>query len=189
MAYRFLEPGEISIHDDRWMTYPWGVTGGEPGQRSDKILHRADGTVENMPSKCDRIKVEANDMLFFNTWGGGGCGDPFEREPEKVAFDVKAGLVSVKGAKRYGVVLKDDLTVNEKRTATLRAKLSKARGKPAVFNFGGTIEEIKKRCKKETGFDAPRPPEFQSWVTQGEKVTKAPAKKKRKKRATKPKAA
>ena len=75
------------------------------GGRCVIVRRRADGTVENMPSKCDRIKVEANDMLFFNTWGGGGCGDPFEREPEKVAFDVKAGLVSVKGAKRYGVVL------------------------------------------------------------------------------------
>ena len=41
MGYRFLEPGEISIHDDRWLTYPWGVNGGLPGERSEKILHRA----------------------------------------------------------------------------------------------------------------------------------------------------
>ncbi|MFK7888755.1 MAG: hydantoinase B/oxoprolinase family protein, partial [Gammaproteobacteria bacterium] len=164
MGYRFLEPGEISIHDDRWLTYPWGVTGGEPGQRSDKMLHRADGTIENLPSKCDRIKVEANDLLYFNTWGGGGCGDPFLRDPERVLFDVKAGLVTQQGAKRYGVIINDDMTVNEKRTVNLRAKLSKKRGKPPVFDFGGDIDTLKKNCKKETGHDAPRQPEFQKWI-------------------------
>ena len=29
MGYQFLEPGEISIHDDRWLTHPWGVNGGD----------------------------------------------------------------------------------------------------------------------------------------------------------------
>ena len=47
IGYRFLEPGEISIHDDRWLTYPWGVNGGLPGARSKKTLVRADGTTEN----------------------------------------------------------------------------------------------------------------------------------------------
>ena len=37
-GYRFLEPGEISIHDDRWLTYPWGVNGGLPGGRSNKLM-------------------------------------------------------------------------------------------------------------------------------------------------------
>ena len=37
IVYRFLEPGEISIHDDRWLTSPWGVNGGLPGQRSTKV--------------------------------------------------------------------------------------------------------------------------------------------------------
>jgi N-methylhydantoinase B len=31
IVYRFLENGEISIHDDRWLTSPWGVNGGLPG--------------------------------------------------------------------------------------------------------------------------------------------------------------
>lgn len=165
MGYCFLEPGTISVHDDRWLTYPWGVNGGLPGQRSEKLLHRVDGTIEKLPSKCDLVEVNAGDTLHFNTWGGGGCGDPFLRPAERVSFDVKAGLVSRDGAKRYGVVLKDDLTVNEKRTTSLRAKLSKARGKPPMFDRGGTIEELKARCLKETGLQPPRQPEFQSWAT------------------------
>jgi len=44
VAYRFLEDGEISIHDDRWLTYPWGVNGGTSGRRSHKRLLRADGS-------------------------------------------------------------------------------------------------------------------------------------------------
>ena len=42
--YVYLEPGEVSIHDDRWLTRPWGVLGGQPGERSEKLLVRADGT-------------------------------------------------------------------------------------------------------------------------------------------------
>ena len=60
-----------------------------------------------LPSKTDRVKVEPGDLLVYETWGGGGCGDPFERDPAKVAFDVEAGLVSEEGARRYGVVLKN----------------------------------------------------------------------------------
>ena len=165
MAYCFLEPGTISVHDDRWLTYPWGVNGGLPGQRSEKLLYRTDGTVEKLPSKCDLVEVNAGDTLHFNTWGGGGCGDPFQRPAERVSFDVKAGLVTRDGAKRYGVVLNDDLSVHEKRTEKLRAKLSKARGKPPLFDRGGSIDELKARCFKETGLQPPRQPEFQSWAT------------------------
>ena len=162
-GYRFLEPGEISIHDDRWLTYPWGVNGGLPGGRSNKLMVRADGTEELMPSKMDHIKVEEGDILYFNTWGGGGWGDPFKRPAERVAKDVDRGLVSVDGAKRYGVVLNSDLSVDEKATVTLRAKLTKDRGEIKLFNFGGTIAELKARCKAETSFDPPAAPVFQKW--------------------------
>lgn len=36
MFWRFLEGGEISIHDDRWLSKPWGVFDEEPGARSNK---------------------------------------------------------------------------------------------------------------------------------------------------------
>ena len=75
IGYQFLEPGQISIHDDRWLTHPWGVNGGLPGARSTKLMVRADGSSEWMPAKADRIRVNAGDTLYFNTWGGGGWGD------------------------------------------------------------------------------------------------------------------
>ena len=45
-------------------------------------------------------------------------------------------------------------------TQALRASLRDARGEPDLFDFGGTIEEIKARCKNETHLDPPVPPTF-----------------------------
>ena len=82
IGYRFLEPGTISIHDDRWFTYPWGVNGGEPGARSRKWLERGRRQPRRCwPSKCDNVRVEEGDLLHYVTWGGGGWGDPFDPRP------------------------------------------------------------------------------------------------------------
>ena len=164
MGYQFLEPGEISIHDDRWLTYPWGVNGGLPGQRSNKLMVRADGSSEWMQSKCDRIKVEPGDTLYFNTWGGGGWGDPLERDSAKVALEAKRGIVTTEGARRYGVVLNGEYSVNETATAALRQTMASERGEVELFNFGGTVEELKARCKDETHLDPPKTPVFQKWI-------------------------
>ena len=163
VGYRFLEPGEISIHDDRWLTYPWGVNGGLPGQRSRKILYRTDGSEELLQSKCDRIKVEPGDLLHFDTWGGGGWGDPLKRPAEQVSFDVAAGLVTVEGAQRYGVVCNADGEVDESATEKLRGDMAVERGDTKLFDFGGTLEELKARCEDETGLPAPKAPEFPTW--------------------------
>jgi N-methylhydantoinase B len=159
VAYRFLNDGNIAIHDERWLTYPWGVNGGTPGQRSTKILKRADGTQQVLPAKCDGVEVKEGDLLYFNTWGGGGWGDPFVRDCNSVLDDVNRGLVSIEGAKRYGVVIVDG-AVDQQQTTTLRADLTEKRGATQLFDFGGTIEEIKARCLEETGLPAPETPRF-----------------------------
>jgi N-methylhydantoinase B len=160
VAYQFLEPGEISIHDDRWLTYPWGVNGGLPGARSNKLLKRADGSESWIPAKCDRIKVVAGDILFFNTWGGGGWGDPLQRSPGTVAADVERGLVSFEGARRYGVVVLPDYSVDAAASGSLRTEMARNRGELLLFNRGGNMEELMARCKADTSFDPPRKPEF-----------------------------
>jgi len=162
VGYRFLEPGEVSIHDDRWLTYPWGVNGGHPGQRSRKTLVHLDGSEENLPSKGDRIKVAEGELLLFDTWGGGGCGDPLKRPAGNVEFDVRAGLVSIEGARRYGVVMNEDMSVDEEATEALRQEMAEARGEVSLFDHGGSIEELKDRCLAETGHQPPAQPVFQS---------------------------
>ncbi|TDJ43002.1 MAG: hydantoinase B/oxoprolinase family protein [Gammaproteobacteria bacterium] len=165
ISYRFLEPGEISIHDDRWLTYPWGVNGGAPGMRSRKLLIHTDGSEELLPAKCDRIQVAKGDLLHYDTWGGGGWGDPLQRPIEEVAFDVEAGLVSPGGARRYGVVIGDDFVVDDSATRRLRGRMKRGKRRLALFDRGGDIETLRRRCVAETGLPAPRAPEFQTWVT------------------------
>ena len=168
VAYRFGEPGQISIHDDRWFTYPWGVNGGLPGGRSRKWLERADGTVEVLPSKCDRVRVERGDLLHYVTWGGGGWGDPYERDPALVAKEVEQGLVSRSGAQRYGVVLEDAGAADLAATAVLRERLRSQRGEVLLFDRGfESLEELRARCLEETGLPAPVPPQFAPSVAGG----------------------
>jgi N-methylhydantoinase B len=161
VAYRFLADGEIGIHDERWLVYPWGVLGGETGQRSTKRLVRADGSEEWLPAKVEGIKVKVGDVLYFNTWGGGGWGDPFARDPELVRIDVDRRLVTREGAERYGVVIDEAGRVEQSATKALRAKLIAARGDDIpLFNYGGDIEDIRARCLEETHLPPPVNPTF-----------------------------
>ena len=158
VAYEFLVDGDIAVHDDRWLTYPWGVRGGDPGMRSTKRIARADGTEEWLPAKCDGVSVKEGDVLYFNTWGGGGWGNPLERDADLVAFDVRRGIVSHDGAKRYGVVLGADGSVDSSATEKLRADMEANKVDTGLFSRGGTIEEIKARAMEETHLPAPQAP-------------------------------
>ncbi len=162
IAYLFLEPGEVSIHDDRWLTYPWGINGGRPGMRSTKYILRTDGTKEIVPSKCDHIQVKEGDILHYVTWGGAGWGDPLTREPERVAKDVERGLVSLEKANSdYGVVLDaSTLAIDAEATEKRRKDLREEWGEIKVYDFGPPLSEILARCKAETGLEPPTPPVF-----------------------------
>ena len=171
MTYRFTQQGQISIHDDRWFIPPWGVNGGQPAKRSWKKLTRADGTVEMLGAKVDRIKVHAGDSLQYVTWGGGGWGDPLERDPELVAKEIRQGLVTKKGALDYGVVIARN-KVDASATKALRTKMRKARGKIEVFDYGPDIETLRKTCKADTGLEAPVAP---VWKQQNQTASKIAA--------------
>jgi N-methylhydantoinase B len=170
--YTFLEPGEIAIHDDRWLTPPWGILGGKPGMRSTKILVRTDGSRTILPSKCDQIKVEPGDQLIFQTAGGGGWGDPLQRPVEQVHTDVLRELVSLgKARSDYGVIIDPQTQqVNEAATTSLREKMTKERGPRKTFDFGPPLPELLARCKEETGLEPPTPPKLPpGWATNGVK--------------------
>lgn len=159
MSYRFLEPGTVSIHDDRWFTYPWGVNGGNPGARAKKILEKPDGTRTVVANKLDSLSVEKDDVLHFITWGGGGWGNPLERDPALVAHEIRQGLVTSAGARAYGVVADENGRLDADATTALRTEMAKARSNSdAIFNFGGDIETLRANCLAETGLPAPKQP-------------------------------
>jgi N-methylhydantoinase B len=162
MTYRFLSAGTISIHDDRWFVPPWGVNGGEPGKRARKILEKADGTSQIIGNKVEDVHVEEGDQLHFITWGGGGWGDPLAREPALVGKEIAQGLVTVQGAKAYGVMASDDGVVDLAATEALRAGMQSKRGELPLFNYGPGIEKLRAECEAETGLAAPVQP---VWTT------------------------
>ena len=59
-----------------------------------------------IPTKTDFVPVRCGDVLRVLTPGGGGWGDPLERESSKILDDITLGLVSMTSAARdYGVVI------------------------------------------------------------------------------------
>lgn len=136
--YRMMAAGEISIHDDRHASRPFGVNGGKAGAPSGKWLVRADGTRETLRSKLDGLVVALGDRLVFRTAGGGGSGDPLQRDPALVRQDVNRGLLTVDAAAaQYGVLLTGpNLDIDVRRTRELRDQLRSGRKPLQLFDYG-----------------------------------------------------
>lgn len=141
-VYTFEEDGAITFQDDRAHTYPWGVDGGKHAGTSEKKLVRTDGSEEELPSKVENVPVSAGDRLVFRTAGGGGLGDPLERDPELVATEVRRGLVSSAAAREeYGVVVGDDGTVDGAATDDRRAEIRERRDDLEEFDYGPLLDD------------------------------------------------
>ena len=137
--YEFLASGDVSIHDDRAISRPWGIGGGLAAEGSSKVLVRQSGGEEELPSKLDFLRVEPGDRLRYITAGGGGWGDPLVRDPNAVRLDVLRGFVSSgKALDVYGISLSEDAaTVDLDETHRLRTRLREARpDQLPVFDFG-----------------------------------------------------
>jgi N-methylhydantoinase B len=123
----------VSHRGERHYTAPWGLFGGEAGASSCTVLQRADGTVSSVPSKLD-FDLQPGDRLDVWKSGGGGHGDPLERDPEAVLADVLDGKVSMEAAAcRNGVVIGDG-RVAEQATRVLRRRLAGERG-PVTWTY------------------------------------------------------
>jgi N-methylhydantoinase B len=98
----------LQVRSDRRVFRPYGLSGGAPGSPSSNVLH-AGGDVSKLPSKFT-MTIHQDDVLHHVQPGGGGHGDPFERDPERVLEDVLDEKVSREAARRdYGVVVTDGL--------------------------------------------------------------------------------
>jgi N-methylhydantoinase B len=119
----------VSMRGERYFTPPWGLYGGQPAASAQAWVERLDGTIEEIPSK--RVfTLRQGERLHIDTPGGGGYGDPLERNPEAVRQDVWDRRVSVRLAQeQYGVVLEEPgLTIDPQATQHLRATLRQQRG-------------------------------------------------------------
>lgn len=121
-AYRFLAPTTAIVINYKTRTQPWGVAGGGDGVSNSVVLF--EGTDQESYTGVSTNFFDEGGTITNLTGGGGGWGNPLEREPERVARDVKQGFVSVEAAQRdYGVVV-DPVTfeVDVSATTALRAK-------------------------------------------------------------------
>ncbi|MBX6768041.1 MAG: hydantoinase B/oxoprolinase family protein, partial [Actinomadura rubrobrunea] len=106
---RMLRDARFMSIADRSILSCWGVNGGRAGRpfRVD-IFTPGEDDAERMEGLVDGHPVRAGQIIRIRTTGGGGWGDPFDRDPERVAADVRDGKVSLEGARDdYGVVLVD----------------------------------------------------------------------------------
>lgn len=109
--------------------YPMpGVAGGRPGSPNRLTLRVGSGEEVEVEHTAEWVPHEAGERIVYEFGGGGGWGDPLDRDPQAVLDDVLDEYVSVEGAARdYGVVLTgslEDLTlaVDRSATAALRAE-------------------------------------------------------------------
>ncbi len=94
------------IQTGRRQCPPWGLWGGKPGAVSDCLL-QLPGESDWKSVNVAMHSVPADARATIRTAGGGGWGNPLERDPEKVKVDVMEGFVSLESARSdYGVVLR-----------------------------------------------------------------------------------
>ena len=117
----------LSVLADKNIIPPFGVAGGVGGAGNRFTVVRDGETVEPspVPGKVGGFPLEAGDVVRMETSGGGGYGDPLERDPGKVHGDVALGYLTPGQAReRYGVVVESDgLGVDGNATESERARL------------------------------------------------------------------
>ena len=106
--YRFTESEAVlQVRTDRAKFRPYGLYGGHPGQGSANYLNpgRENRKLTSKPT----MTIKMGDVFRHELAGGGGWGDPLDRDPTLVLKDVLDELVSIDAARRqYGVVINLD---------------------------------------------------------------------------------
>jgi N-methylhydantoinase B/oxoprolinase/acetone carboxylase alpha subunit len=102
----------VSFMSDRQKRQPWGVQGGRPAASGSILIEQggsgrwrtfSEAFSKVSPSKFSNAKVLPGERVRLTTPGGGGIGQPSEREPALIEEDLREGWITPEGARRdYG---------------------------------------------------------------------------------------
>jgi hypothetical protein len=122
----------MTIHGDREKFTPFGIAGGLNAGGSMLIINKGTNQEINAGMYATGVELKAGDRIYYSSAGGGGFGDPLEREPELVLADVMDEWLSIEAADEYyGVVIKEIdadacvYEIDEAATKKRRAELAK----------------------------------------------------------------
>ena len=119
--YAPMPPVNLGIQSGRFRYSPEGLFGGKDGAKAQFLINGVPGNPYGL------TQLKPGDIVTMDAAGGGGYGDPMERDSELVESDVADGYVSLKSAKNnYGIVIDPEtLKVDMEETAGLRDTLKK----------------------------------------------------------------
>jgi len=120
--YAPIPPVNLGIQAGRHIHPPEGLFGGKPGAKARFLVNGSSGNPFGL------TQLKPGDVVIIDAAGGGGFGNPLEREPEIVVSDVIEGYISLEKAEEdYGVVIvPQTMKVDEEATRKLRESLRKA---------------------------------------------------------------
>ena len=104
--YVNLQDARFSIRSTKHIIAPEGAAGGGKGRTGDIVINKGREGEKRLPTRYADYPLKGEDIFSLDTPGGGGLGDPFAREPERVVADVNEGYVTPEAARTsYGVAV------------------------------------------------------------------------------------
>jgi len=137
-TWRMLaEEGILQVRADRQAHRPYGLQGGGAGAAGRNVLDPGLPTEENLHAKLT-MTLRREQVFRHELPGGGGWGDPLDRDFSSIAKDLRDGLVTIEGVARdYGVVAAGDPPViDTAATEALRARLRATRAPLRPVHWG-----------------------------------------------------
>ena len=144
---RLLVDANLTVITDRYALPTWGAHGGRPGKPHCYIVNPGTASERVLKrGKFDKEPLQKGDLLRVLTAGGGGWGDPYERDEERVRMDVVRGLVSPEAAaEQYRVVVEpadESWVVDPAETQRAREQGRAERGEPKMIDRGPEFEAL-----------------------------------------------
>jgi N-methylhydantoinase B/oxoprolinase/acetone carboxylase alpha subunit len=122
----------VTCHGDREKFTPNGFAGGTNGGPFRLVSNFGKPEERELGMFASNVPITTKDEVFFLSSGGGGYGNPLEREPKKVLEDVIDKFITLETSRNvYGVAINVldedtlDYEIDWEETKKLRAELAK----------------------------------------------------------------